>query len=119
MMSRLRALLARMWKEDSGVLSFEWVMLSSLLTFGIVSGIAGARDAIIDELGDVSQAMLSLDQSYSIDFPLMVVAPIPTMSSSSDSSFQDAADFEDGARTGNDENQTGVLTQGNLKDGDA
>ena len=118
MRSRMRALLARMWREDSGVLSFEWVMLSSLLTFGIVSGIAGARDAIVDELGDVSEAMLSLDQSYSIDFPLKVHASLPNFSGSSDSSFQDALDFDDDSRT-NDGDQPKVLTQRNAEDSEA
>ncbi len=68
----MKNVLARMWKEEDGVLSFEWVLLVTLLTIGIVSGLAGARDAIIDELGDVAQAMLALDQSYTIDFPLAV-----------------------------------------------
>ena len=67
----------RTWKEDEGVLSFEWVLLVTLLTIGIVSGVAGARDAIIDELGDVAQAMLALDQSYTVDFPLEVVVHVP------------------------------------------
>ncbi len=54
------------WSEDDGVLSFEWVLLLTLLTIGIVSGIAGARDAIIDELADIAEAAVSIDQSYSI-----------------------------------------------------
>src|SRR4051812_37779509 len=58
---RMKCVMSRMWKEEDGVLSFEWVLLVTLLTFGIVSGLAGARDAIIDELGDVAQAMLALD----------------------------------------------------------
>ena len=114
-MSKLRATLKKMWNEDSGVLSFEWVMLSSLLTFGIVSGIAGARDSIIDELGDVSEAMLALDQSYSVDFPLSVTASLASNSSGSNSSFQDAATFDDAARTNNVE-QMKVLTQGEAGD---
>ncbi len=89
----------RMWKEDDGVLSFEWVLLVTLLTIGIVSGVAGARDAIIDELGDVAQAMLALDQSYTIDFPLAVVVHTDTASSASDSEFIDAADYTDCDRT--------------------
>ena len=89
----------RMWKEDDGVLSFEWVLLVTLLTIGIVSGVAGARDAIIDELGDVAQAMLALDQSYSIDFPLAVEVHAPTASSASDSEFIDAAQYTDCDRT--------------------
>ena len=75
----------RMWKEDEGVLSFEWVLLVTLLTIGVVSGLAGARDAIIDELGDVAEAMLSLDQTYTIDFPLDVDVHVTDATSASDS----------------------------------
>src|SRR5687768_3307501 len=90
--------LGRMWKEEDGVLTFEWVLLVTLLTIGVVSGIAGARDAIIDELGDVAQAMLALDQSYTIDFPLAVIVHAPTTSSASDSSFTDAFFYSDCGR---------------------
>ena len=91
--------LKRIWKEDEGVLSFEWVLLLTLLTIGVVSGIAGARDAIVDELGDVAQAMVALDQSYTIDFPLLVQVHAVTTSSASDSSFTDAAIYIDCDRT--------------------
>jgi hypothetical protein len=91
----VKSVVKRMWTEDAGVLSFEWVLLVTLLTIGIVGGIAGARDAIIDELGDVAQAMMALDQSYTIDFPLEVVVHAPTTSSASDSSFTDALAFTD------------------------
>lgn len=105
----MKQIVAKMWKEDEGVLSFEWVLLTTLLTIGIVSGIAGARDAIVDEMGDVAQAMLALDQSYTIDFPLEVVVHAPTTSSASDSSFTDAALYVDCARTGAPDGQ-GDLT---------
>jgi hypothetical protein len=74
-------------------------MLVTLLTIGVVSGLAGARDAIIDELGDVAQAMLALDQSYRIDFPLEVVVHTQTTSSASDSTFIDALFYVDCGRT--------------------
>lgn len=95
----MKKVLSRMWKEEDGVLSFEWVLLVTLLTIGIVSGLAGARDAIIDELGDVAQAMLALDQSYTIDFPLAVLVHTDTTSSASDSSFIDALNYIDCGRT--------------------
>jgi len=91
--------LVRMWKEEDGVLSFEWVLLVTLLTIGIVGGLAAARDAIIDELGDVAQAMLALDQSYTIAFPLLVIVHDPAVSSASDSSFTDALFFSDCGRS--------------------
>ena len=63
----------------------------TLLTIGIVSGLTAARDAMITELGDVAEAMLSLDQSYTIAFPLRVeVHSTSGTSSGSDSSFTDA-----------------------------
>ena len=68
--------LARAWREEDGVLSFEWTMLLTLLTIGIVSGIAAARDGVIDELGDVAQAMLSVDGSYRISQPLAMVVDL-------------------------------------------
>lgn len=95
----MKKILARMWAEDDGVLSFEWVLLVTLLTIGIVSGISAARDAIIDELGDVAQAMLSLDQSYTIDFPLNVDVHTVDSTSASDSSFTDALIYTDCDRT--------------------
>ncbi len=95
----MKSVVMRMWKEEEGVLSFEWVLLVTLLTIGIVSGVAGARDAIIDEMGDVAQAMLALDQSYTIDFPLEVSVHTTSTSSSSDSAFTDAAAYTDCDRT--------------------
>lgn len=55
----------RLVREQNGVLTFEWTLLVVLLVFGIVSGVAAGRDVIIDELGDMAEAFLSFDQSYS------------------------------------------------------
>ncbi|MDX1943893.1 MAG: hypothetical protein SFU86_00685 [Pirellulaceae bacterium] len=95
----MKMVLSRMWKEEDGVLSFEWVLLVTLLTIGIVSGLSAARDAIIDELGDVAQAMLALDQSYTISFPLDIDVHTSDSSSASDSSFTDALIYVDCGRT--------------------
>jgi hypothetical protein len=90
----------RVWREDDGVLPFEGVLLVTLLAIGIGGGIAGARDANIDEMGDVAQAMLAMDQSYSIDFaPDVLVHTAPVASGGSNSSFLDAADYVDCDRT--------------------
>jgi len=99
-----------MWKEEDGVLSFEWVLLVTLLTIGIVGGLAAARDAIIDELGDVAQAMLALDQSFTIDFPLNVDVHTTDPSSASDSSFTDALTYTDCDRDPFGPTQIGPMT---------
>jgi Flp pilus assembly pilin Flp len=91
--------LTQVWKEEDGVLTFEWVLLVTLLTIGIVSGLAGARDAIIDEFGDVAEAMLALDQGFTIDFPLEVTVHDGSPSGGgSDSGFLDGLEFIDCGR---------------------
>ena len=95
----MKKMFARFWYEEDGVLSFEWILLLTLVTIGVVAGISAARDAIIDEFGDVAQAMLSLDQSYTIDFPLNVDVHTIDGTSASDSSFTDALIYTDCTRT--------------------
>jgi hypothetical protein len=53
------------WSEDDGVLSFEWTILTVVIVFGIVGGLAAGRDALIDELGDMAEAVISINQSFS------------------------------------------------------
>jgi len=114
----VKQLFQRMWREEDGVLSFEWTVLTSLLTVGVVSGIASVRDAVIDEMGDLSQAMVALDQSYYIQPPLAVevhtwgggwggwgfsggwgFGGFGGVSGAADSGFVDAASFQDCYRT--------------------
>ena len=76
-MELLRTLLRRAWYEDHGVLSFEWTLVITLLVIGIVGGLAGVRDAIIDELGDIAEATLSLDQTFTLaGIPEKEIEPI-------------------------------------------
>lgn len=87
-----------MWQGEDGVLSFEWTLLITLLVLGIVGGVAAARDAVIDELGDAAQAMQALDGSYTIDFPLVFVIDGVGTGGASDSGFTDAITYTDCTR---------------------
>ena len=100
----MKQLMKQMWQEDDGVLSFEWVLLVTLLTIGIVSGLAGARDAIIDELGDLAEAAQGIDQSYTLSGLTLdlTINGIPFTGTAAPSSFlETAADrlFTDCGRT--------------------
>jgi hypothetical protein len=97
----MRSAMFRAWNEEGGFLTFEWILLLTLLVIGIVSGLSAVRDAIIDELGDVAQAMLALDQSYTISFPLDIDVHTSDSTSASDSSFTDAFFFSHCGRTSN------------------
>jgi len=84
-----------MWFEQDGALSFEWAVLATLLVIGIVGGMAAARDAIIDEMGDASEGMLALDGSYTIAFPLLLTIDGQSTGMASDSGYVDAALYAD------------------------
>ena len=61
----MQQIINNLWQEDDGVLSFEWTIIAVVVVFGIVGGLAAGRDAIIDELGDVAEAVMGFDQSFS------------------------------------------------------
>ena len=98
--------MSAIWREDDGVLSFEWVLLTTLVVIAVIGGLAAARDAITDELGDAAQAMLALDNSYTIAYPLLLSidtdpadgVPGGPVGLASDSSFLDVQVFVDCAR---------------------
>lgn len=85
----MKKFFSRMKKEDRGVLTFEWILLITLLTIGVVGGLSAVRDAMLDELGDVAEAMVSLDQSYVIINPVEVTVHDGAIDGASDSVFQD------------------------------
>lgn len=60
------ALWKRLRQDDRGVLTFEWILLITVLTLGVVGGLTAVRDAVISELGDVAGGMVAVDQSYSV-----------------------------------------------------
>lgn len=101
--------LRKFWTETDGVLAFEWTLMLTVLVIGIVSGVAAARDAIIDELGDTAQVMLAIDQSYTIAFPLYSEIHTDNPSSASDSAFTDAAIYFDCSRV-NPANFPGLIS---------
>ena len=87
----MKSLLSRGWREDEGVLTFEWILLITVLVIGVVGGLSAVRDATITELGDVVEAMISLDQSYTIINPWEVEVPDCEVDGASDSLYVDEA----------------------------
>jgi Flp pilus assembly pilin Flp len=88
-----------MWTEDDGVLAFEWILLATLLTIGIVGGIAAVRDATIDELGDIALAYSNLDQSYSVNDPPVISVHGSISGGGANSAFVDGFDLIECAKT--------------------
>ena len=94
----MQRLMTKMWKEEDGVLSFEWTLLLTLLTLGIVSGLSAARDSIIDELGDLAQAAGAMDQSYTYP-PLVFTFGGATFTVAGSTFTDDAMVYADCTRT--------------------
>ena len=93
----MKRFLLQVIREDDGVLSFEWVLMVTIIVVGIVAGLAAARDGVVEEIGDAAEAMVSLDQSFFVDFPLQpsIIDPDLGMTEpnagASDSGFTDFA----------------------------
>ena len=89
----MKSLLYRAWREDEGVLTFEWILLITVLVIGIVGGLSAVRDAVISELGDLSHAITVLDQSYTILTPMEVRVHTDQPDGASDSVFDDQPEY--------------------------
>ena len=65
----MKNLITRLWTEDEGVLTFEWILLISLLVIAMIGGLATVRDALLNELNDLSVAISLINQSYTVAAP--------------------------------------------------
>lgn len=66
----MKNLFKRIYHEESGVLTFEWILLITVLVIGITGGLSAVRDALVAELGDVASAVLGVNLSYKIAWPV-------------------------------------------------
>ena len=63
----MKELAKQIWRQDQGVLTFEWILLITVIVIGVVGGVSAVRDALISELGDVVAAVVHIDQSYTVE----------------------------------------------------
>ena len=98
----MKSLPNRVWSEDEGVLTFEWILLITVLVIGVVGGLSAVRDAVITELADVAEAVISLDQSYTIQHPWEAMTPDCNLDGGSDSSYTDEAYISERRKTSGD-----------------
>ena len=61
------SLLRQFWSDVQGsILSTEFVLLAVIVVFGLLTGLAALRDAVIAEMSDTAMAIDGFDQSFSI-----------------------------------------------------
>ena len=65
----------RLWTDSSGfVVSADYILLTTILVVGAIVGVVTFRDQVVQEFGDIADAMESLDQSY--NYTYTIVNPI-------------------------------------------
>ena len=58
-----RVFIHRLTTDESGILTFEYILIGTLLIIGIVAGLAVMRDMVIFKMTDFAGAFGNLDQS--------------------------------------------------------
>jgi len=48
-------------RSRRGVLTFEWILLISLLVIGIIGGLSAVRDALLCELNDLAMCIQAIE----------------------------------------------------------
>jgi hypothetical protein len=58
-------LMLRLWSDEAGfVISSELILIAAILVMGLLTGLATIRDQIVQELGDVADAVSELQQDF-------------------------------------------------------
>ena len=60
----LRKMFAELWADDRGLVATEYLMLGTMLTAGMASGLAAMRDATTAEMQQYSQSVHAVTQAY-------------------------------------------------------
>jgi len=60
----MRKLFVSMWKDDAGIVAFEYLLVATIIGLGLVVGLSAVSVALNSELTELAQAILALDQSY-------------------------------------------------------
>ena len=62
---QIRSRFVMFWNDQSGETSImSLVLICAILVIGVTVGLASFRDQVVQELGDLSLAIESLDQSF-------------------------------------------------------
>lgn len=60
-MNRIQRVIGRFQNDRRGLLTFEWILLISLLVIGVIGGLGAVRNALICELFELAECIESID----------------------------------------------------------
>ena len=80
-------------KEENGfIISTEMILIATIAVLGLLAGIVEVRDQVVQELGDFSQAVAQLDQSYEYNGVATSTAGTEEADSTAGGVFNDGSD---------------------------
>ena len=84
----------QLWNDESGfIVSAELILISTILVIGMVVGLSEIQHAVVQELGDVGDAIGAINQSYYYTgFSAEKTASNQEKSSTEGSKFKDLED---------------------------
>jgi hypothetical protein len=62
-------------KQRRGVLTLEWILIVTVLVIGVIGGLGAVRNATVAELGDLAEAIESMNVKTQAE--LMAEGPPP------------------------------------------
>jgi Flp pilus assembly pilin Flp len=62
----MRNLFVKMWKDDAGIVAFEYLLVATIVGLGLVVGLSAVSAGLNAELTELANAILTLNQSYSV-----------------------------------------------------
>jgi hypothetical protein len=68
-MNRIQRIIGRFRGDHRGLLTFEWILLISLLVIGVIGGLGAVRNALICELVELADCIESIDFCQDDDQP--------------------------------------------------
>jgi Flp pilus assembly pilin Flp len=57
-------MLKKLWKDDSGIVALEYLLLATIVGLGLVVGLSAVEAALNVELTELGNSITALDQSY-------------------------------------------------------
>lgn len=62
----MRKMFSKMWNDDAGIVAFEYLLVATILGLALVVGLAAVSNALNAEMTELANAILALDQGYSV-----------------------------------------------------
>jgi Flp pilus assembly pilin Flp len=62
----MRKTFSKMWKDDAGIVAFEYLLVATIVGLALVVGLAAVSNALNAEMVELANAILALDQGYSV-----------------------------------------------------